>query len=181
MTVTTYTCTCIYDDCVLILQLWSTYVWFDSLRPSQQVFSYVGTDLPGLKQYKARINVSCVSCSSDDTVTPLRLQPAVPRSRVKHSTTEPMCSRFDQNTSNPYAWQRVNASKWSFLIEFSRQTFKWRIFDRTVLQSHILYTKMIRQYWTKAISRVSLIDTNSATVHTSDGGLKKKDKARQFW
>ena len=35
------------------------FVWFDSLRPSQQSFSYVGTGLPGLNQYYARINVSC--------------------------------------------------------------------------------------------------------------------------
>ena len=33
-------------------------VWFDSLRPSQQFFSYVGMGLPGLNQYFARINVS---------------------------------------------------------------------------------------------------------------------------
>ena len=32
---------------------------FDSLRPSQQSFSYVGTGLPGLNQYYARINVTC--------------------------------------------------------------------------------------------------------------------------
>ena len=32
---------------------------FDSLRPSQQSFSYVGTGLPGPNQYYARINVSC--------------------------------------------------------------------------------------------------------------------------
>ena len=35
------------------------FVWFDSLLPSQQFFSYVGTGLPGLNQYKASINVSC--------------------------------------------------------------------------------------------------------------------------
>ena len=34
------------------------FVWFDSLRPCQQSFSYVGTGLPGLNQYYARINVS---------------------------------------------------------------------------------------------------------------------------
>ena len=28
-----------------------TFVWFDSLRPSQQFFSYVGTGLPGMNQY----------------------------------------------------------------------------------------------------------------------------------
>ena len=32
-------------------------VCFYSLRPSQQFFSYVRMDLPGLNQYKARINV----------------------------------------------------------------------------------------------------------------------------
>ena len=34
-------------------------VWFDSLRPSQQFFSHVGTGLPGLNQYQAEDNVSC--------------------------------------------------------------------------------------------------------------------------
>ena len=36
---------------------WSLFVWFDSLCPSQQSFSYAGTGLPGLNQYYARINV----------------------------------------------------------------------------------------------------------------------------
>ena len=31
---------------------------FDSLHPSRHFFSYVGLGLPGLNQYKARINVS---------------------------------------------------------------------------------------------------------------------------
>ena len=30
------------------------YVWFDSVRPSQQFFSYVKTGLPGLKQYSTK-------------------------------------------------------------------------------------------------------------------------------
>ena len=38
------------------------FVWFDSLHPSQQYFSYVGTGLPGLNQYCARTwaNVSVI-------------------------------------------------------------------------------------------------------------------------
>ena len=32
-----------------------------------------------------------------NTVTPLRLEPAVPRSQVKHSTAEPLCSVGPQN------------------------------------------------------------------------------------
>ena len=27
------------------------FIWFDSLRPSQQFFNYVSSGLPGLKQY----------------------------------------------------------------------------------------------------------------------------------
>ena len=34
-------------------------VWFDALCRSQQSFSFVGTGLPGLDQYLARMNVSC--------------------------------------------------------------------------------------------------------------------------
>ena len=42
--------------------------------------------LPGLNQYYARINVSC---SRHNAAMPVRLDPTAPRSRVKHSTTEP--------------------------------------------------------------------------------------------
>ena len=38
----------------------------DSLRPSQHSFSYGGTGLPGLKQYKTRINVSCSRTQGSD-------------------------------------------------------------------------------------------------------------------
>ena len=34
----------------------------------------------------------CVLLKDHITVTPVRLEPPTPRSRVKHSTTEPMCS-----------------------------------------------------------------------------------------
>ena len=54
----------------------------------QQSISYMGTGLPGLK-YLARINVLAQGHSA---VTPLRLEPAALRSRVKNSTTEPLRS-----------------------------------------------------------------------------------------
>ena len=47
----------IYEHYKLHAQL-ILFIWFDSLRPSQQFFSYAGTGLPGLNQYYARINVS---------------------------------------------------------------------------------------------------------------------------
>ena len=53
----------------------------------QQSFNYKGTGLPGLNQYLARINVLA---QGHNTVTPVRLKPAALRSRVKHSTTEPV-------------------------------------------------------------------------------------------
>ena len=43
------------------------FVWFDSLRPGQQFFSYVGTGLPGLDHNLARINVSCLRTQHSDT------------------------------------------------------------------------------------------------------------------
>ena len=55
----------------------------------QQSFSYKGTGLPGLNQYKARI---IVLAPGHNTVTPVRLEPVAPRSRVKHSTTAPLHS-----------------------------------------------------------------------------------------
>ena len=35
------------------VQSWSCFVCFNSLPPSQQFFSHVGKDLPGLNQYQA--------------------------------------------------------------------------------------------------------------------------------
>ena len=39
---------------------------FDSLRTSQQFFSYIRMGLPGLNQYLARINVSCSGTQHSD-------------------------------------------------------------------------------------------------------------------
>ena len=63
------------------------FMWFSTSH--QQSFSYVGTDLPGLNQYYARIK--CVLLK-DTTVTPVRLDLRPPQSGVKHSTTEPLHS-----------------------------------------------------------------------------------------
>ena len=41
-------------------------IWFDSLQPSQQFFSYVGTGLPELNQYLTRINVVCSRTKHSD-------------------------------------------------------------------------------------------------------------------
>ena len=49
--------------------------------------------LPGLNQYQARINVLA---QGHNAVTPMRLEPTAPRSRVKHSTTEPLRSHVHE-------------------------------------------------------------------------------------
>ena len=63
---------------------------FDSiLYVLSTIFSYKGTGLTGLNQYLA---MSKVFAQGHYTVTPVRLETAAPRSRVKHSTTEPLRS-----------------------------------------------------------------------------------------
>ena len=58
-------------------------IWF--FTSHQQFFSYKVTGLPELNQYLARINVLAQGHW-------VRLEPGAPRSRVKHSTTEPLPS-----------------------------------------------------------------------------------------
>ena len=64
------------------------------LRPINNLSVKQG--LPGLNQYSARINVSC--SRTKNAATPVRLKPAAPQSRVKHSTTDPL--RFRLNGLN---------------------------------------------------------------------------------
>ena len=52
-------------------------------------FSYIGMGLPWLNQYLAKINVLAQGYNA---VTLVRLEPMAPRSKVKHSTTDPLCS-----------------------------------------------------------------------------------------
>ena len=63
----------IHYHCYIILDSqWSRkfpvrFVWFDSLCPCQQYFSYVRTSLSGMNQYKAGIDVSCSRTQRSDT------------------------------------------------------------------------------------------------------------------
>ena len=63
------------------------FVWFDSLRHSQQFFSYAGTCLPGLNQYKARINVSCTSTEHSDPGEAWTFNPSVSSQALYHWVT----------------------------------------------------------------------------------------------
>ena len=67
----------------LLTLLYFFFVWFDYLSPIQQFFSYVGTSLPDIpKQGVMRL------AQGHNAMMRVRLEPAAPRSRVKHSTTE---------------------------------------------------------------------------------------------
>ena len=66
-----------------------SFVWFDSLHPSQQIFSHVGMGLPqGRTNTKQRIK--CLA-QGHNTVNPpaVRLKPATLQSPVKCSTNSP--------------------------------------------------------------------------------------------
>ena len=67
------------------------FVCVDSLRPSQQFSVMSGRVFLGRTSTKQRIK--CLA-QGHITVPPVRLEPATPRSRVKHSTTEPPRSLF---------------------------------------------------------------------------------------
>ena len=92
-----YVC-CIYSSSRQILSLICLFVWFDSLRPSQQSFSYIRTSFLGWTSTKQ--GLMCL-VQGHKAVTLVRLEPKALRSRVKHSTTEPLRSQF-YHGSNHY-------------------------------------------------------------------------------
>ena len=67
----------------------SCFVWLDSLHPSQQFFSYVGSPRRVcLGGTSTKQGLKCLA-QGHNPVPPVRPEPATFRSRVKHSTTEP--------------------------------------------------------------------------------------------
>ena len=63
------------------------FIWFDSLRPIQQFFSYVGTGRPGFNQDKARIYVSCSRTQHSGAGEARTLGPSVSRQVLYHWAT----------------------------------------------------------------------------------------------
>ena len=62
-------CITIKNPNILVLHLGKVllFICFDSLHPSQQFFSHVGTSLPGLNQYEAVDKVSCSRTQPSDS------------------------------------------------------------------------------------------------------------------
>ena len=63
------------------------FIWFDFLRPIQQSFSYIGTDLPWLNQYEARINVSFSRTQCSDACEARTSGPSVLSQALYHWAT----------------------------------------------------------------------------------------------
>ena len=68
------------------------FVWFDSLLPIQQFFSVMSGRV-FLSWTSTKQGLMCLA-QGHSTMTPLRLEPATPLYRVKHSTTEPLRSLY---------------------------------------------------------------------------------------
>ena len=64
-------------------------IWCDSLRPINNLSVIKGWVFLGWTSTK--LGLMCLA-QGHNAVTPVRLEPAALRSRVKHSTTEPLCS-----------------------------------------------------------------------------------------
>ena len=92
-----------------------TLIWF--LRLSQQFFSYVGLGLPGLDQYYASkvLRLMCLA-QRHNAVTPVRLEPTTPWSRVKIFTTQPLLSQHFVYLTHTCAFIKI--------VRFNKSLFK---------------------------------------------------------
>ena len=90
----------------------SLFVWFDSLHPSQQSFSYVRMDIPGLNQFWARrINVSCSRTQHSDASEALTRGPSVSSQALYHwATALPLPHEISNNVA---FWQPVQPPFWA--------------------------------------------------------------------
>ena len=72
-------------SCLLVLRP-ICFALFDSLRPINNLSVIKGQVFMGLTS--TMLGLMCLA-QGHNVVTPVRLKPAAPRSRVQHSTTEP--------------------------------------------------------------------------------------------
>ena len=68
------------------------FVWYDSLCPINNISVIKGRVF--LRLTSTKLGLMCLA-QGHNTVTTVRLEPAAPRSRVKHSTTEPLRSPYE--------------------------------------------------------------------------------------
>ena len=123
----------------------------------QQSFSYKGTDLPGLNKYKARVNVLA---QGHNAMRPVRPEPAAPRSRAKHSTTEPLCPLPVQEVSIIIPCVLYLCPLGNFacflcrLLTFSKSTFLKNSFRnniRMTISSGLIWVQIVRKGYQQTI------------------------------
>ena len=81
---------------VQVCGLQFVFVLFDSLLPITNLSVIQGRVFLG--RTSTKLGLMCLA-QGHNAVTSLRLEPAAPRSRVKHSTTEPLRSTWDTGSA----------------------------------------------------------------------------------
>ena len=92
----------------------TSFVWFDSLRPINNLSVIKGRVFLGWTSSK--LGLLCLAHTAE---TPVRLKPAAPQSPVKHSTTEPLCSLRP-------TWSHLIKDKFKIPIYLSWDKYKER-------------------------------------------------------
>ena len=124
------------------------FVWFDSLRPSQQFFSYVVMGLLGLNKYEARINVSCSRTQRSDASEAGTHNPLCP---PLPSDQDQLCFRWNYMLTT---WMlHINRIKIGKLQKMFSMTFGLICFSRKKA-FFLLYCKdillVLWWYWLKS-------------------------------
>ena len=81
------------------------FVWFDSLHPINNLSDIKGRVYLGWTS--AKLGLMCLA-QGHNAVTPVNLEPAAPRSRVKHSTTEPLHQQITEEDPNLKLWNTTD-------------------------------------------------------------------------
>ena len=81
------------------------FVWSDSLRPINNLSDIKGRVYLGWTS--AKLGLMCLA-QGYNTVTAVRLEPAAPWSRVKHSTTEPLHQQITEVDPNLKLWNTTD-------------------------------------------------------------------------
>ena len=89
----------VYSNC-LFSWVFEWFAWFDSLRPINNLSVIKDRIFLGWTSTQLHVGLMCVA-QGHSAVTPVRLEPMVLRSRIKHSTTEPLRSLV-------FVWYLIN-------------------------------------------------------------------------
>ena len=107
-------------------------VWFDSLHPSQQFFSYIRTGLPVLNQYQTRINVSCSRTQCSDAGEAQTSNPSVLSQAPYHWAT----SLFQKQCQYTINWLHLTRPEHCWLGNITSNLAYYKV-HHPMLQSNV--------------------------------------------